>query len=291
MLSGLLASKHEVGLGISQPASRQGRGRKSTPPPVAKLALAENIPLLQPEVIGEIVEDVSRQDVLVVAAYGQILRPDTLYAATYGSYNVHASLLPAYRGAAPVERAIMAGQTETGISIMRMDEGLDTGPIALQKTMPISPDATGGEMTQTLARLGAEAIVEALTLLEENRLSLEKQNDSRATYAAKVSAGERTVPWRSSAEEVHDLIRALSPHIGARAFHPDFDGPVKVLRSRVAHDAEGLEPGALRVDDGRILAGCGKGAVELLELQLPGGKPLHSDAFLRGHSLRSSFFS
>lgn len=291
VLRGLLDSEHEVGLVISQPDARRGRGRKSASPPVARLALARNIALLQPEIIGEVADEISDHDVLVVAAYGQILRADTLYAAPHGAYNVHASLLPAYRGAAPVERAIMAGETETGVSIMQMDEGLDTGPVGLQKPVPISPDATGGEMTETLARLGAKAMVEALTLLERDELFLEKQDGSRASYAAKVSAGEREIPWGSSAEGVHDLIRALSPHIGARVFHPDFDGPVKVLRSRVAKYARDLEPGAVRVGDGRILAGCGRGAVELLELQLPGRKPLRSDVFLHGHALRGSFVS
>src|ERR671927_1353522 len=172
ILRGLIASDHEVGLVISQPDSPRGRGRKLLKTPVAELALATGLPLRQPARIGEAAEEISTHDALVVAAFGQILRPDTLYAAPLGAWNVHASLLPAYRGAAPVERAIMAGETETGVSIIRMDEGLDTGPIALQVPTPIPPEMTGGELTQILANLGSKAVVEVMHNLEKNSLTL-----------------------------------------------------------------------------------------------------------------------
>src|SRR5919202_400416 len=147
ILRGLIASDHEVRLVISQPDRPRGRGRKLLKPPVAQLALATGLPLLQPDRIGEVAKEIAAQDALVVAAYGQILRPDTLYAAPLGAWNVHASLLPAYRGAAPIERAIMAGERETGVSIMRIDEGLDTGPVALQYHAPIPSEVTGGGLT------------------------------------------------------------------------------------------------------------------------------------------------
>ena len=149
ILGALISSPHEVGLVISHP--RRGRGRKTTPTPVAELARRSNLPLKQPARISEIRPELSASDVLVVAAYGQILRPDTLYAARYGAYNVHASLLPKYRGAAPIERAIMNGETETGITIMKMDEGLDTGPMALQRSVNIPPEMNAGELTELLA--------------------------------------------------------------------------------------------------------------------------------------------
>src|SRR3712207_5872580 len=163
ILRSLLASGHELGLVISQPSRRRGRGRKLSATPVAELAQENGLPLRQPARIGEVAEEISDYDARVVAAYGQILRSDTLYAAREGAWNVHASLLPAYRGAAPIERAIMAGEVETGVSIMRMDEGLDTGPFALQRGTPILPNTTGGELPQTLADLGAQAIVAVMS--------------------------------------------------------------------------------------------------------------------------------
>src|ERR671926_1713617 len=165
ILRGLIASDHEVELVISQPDRRRGRGRKLLKPPVAELALATGLPLLQPDRIGQVAKEIAAQDALVVAAYGQILRANILYAAPLGAWNVHASLLPAYRGAAPIERAMMAGETETGVSIIRMDEGLDTGPMALQRPVAIPPEMNAGELTDLLAHTGANAAVETLDLL------------------------------------------------------------------------------------------------------------------------------
>ena len=292
VLHGLLASEHEVGLVISQPSRRRGRGRKLSATPVAELALATGAPLLQPARIGEVAEEISAHDALVVAAYGQILRPDTLYAAGEGAWNVHASLLPAYRGAAPIERAIMAGEKETGVSIMRMDEGLDTGPVALQYLTPIPPDMTGGELTRALAELGAKAVVEAMSKLEENCLTLSEQDSLNATYAAKLEDEERVIRWGERVEEVHDLVRALTPHIGARTFHPEVSGPIKVLRSRILnHDQTWLEPGAILPAKKRILVACREGVLEIARLQMPGGRVLAAPDFLRGRRLEGAFSS
>lgn len=291
VLRSLLGSDHEVGLVVSQPDSRRGRGRKAVATPVAALAKDVGVALAQPARIGEVAEEISRYDALVVAAYGQILRADTLEAARRGAWNVHASLLPAYRGAAPIERAIMAGETTTGVSIMKMDEGLDTGPVALRREVRISPETTGGELARELALVGAEAIVEVMTALEGGALELEEQDDSRAGYAPKISAEERTLEWGRAAQEVHDRIRALAPYIGARTFHPAVDGPVRLLGSKVAPGDSSLAPGEISRGEGKMLVGCGEGAVEILEIQLPGGKPLRTDEFLRGNSLAGSFYS
>src|ERR671912_836375 len=191
ILHGLIDSEHEVGLVISQPNRRRGRGRKLSTTPVAELARSAGLPLRQPARIGEVADEISAQDVLVVAAYGQILGSDTLYAASLGAWNVHASLLPRYRGAAPIERAIMAGETETGVSIMRMDEGLDTGPVALQYRTPIPSEMTGGELTPTLFALGSKAVVEVLEKLEKKSLTLSEQASLNATYAAKLEDEEK----------------------------------------------------------------------------------------------------
>jgi len=292
ILSGLLDSDHEVGLVVSQPIRRGGRGHKLLTNPVAELALATNLPLLQPDRIGEVAGEIAAHEALIVAAYGQILRPDTLYAAPLGAWNVHASLLPRYRGAAPVERAIMHGETQTGVSIIRMDEGLDTGPIALQVPTLIPPEMTGGELTQTLANLGAKAVVEVMHNIEKNSLTLREQDGLRATYAAKLEDEERVVRWEEEVEKVHDLVRALTPHIGARTFHPEIAGPVKVLRSKISSEnLRHSEPGAILPAKRHILVACGKGVLEITELQLPGGKALSADDFLRGRALSGAFVS
>jgi methionyl-tRNA formyltransferase len=290
VLGGLLDSGHEVGLVISQPDARRGRGRKTTPTPVARLAAESGCRLIQPERIGDAAGEIAGYDALVVAAYGQILRTDTLEAAATGAWNVHASLLPAYRGAAPVERALMEGERMSGVSIMRMTEGLDTGPFVLRREIPVGSQTTGGELTAELAGLGAGAVVEALDLVESGAEELHEQDETRASYAAKISPEERFVDWRLDASRVHDHIRALSPHIGARASHPEVEGPVKLLRSRITDDSD-ISPGELRTDKHRIIAGCGSGAVEILELQLPGARVMSTADFLVGNRLEGSFLA
>jgi methionyl-tRNA formyltransferase len=292
ILRGLLTSEHEVGLVISQPDRRKGRGRKLAKTPVAELASLAGLPLRQPERIGEVAGEITTHDVLVVAAYGQILRPDTLHAAHLGAYNVHASLLPSYRGAAPIERAIMNGETETGVTIMKMDEGLDTGPIALQRPVSIPPDMTGGELTEALAEVGAEAIVEGMSKLAETSLTLSEQDGEDATYAPKLEEKERVIVWGEGVGRVHNLIRALTPHVGARTFHPDLQGPIKILRSRVfSEGVREAESGAILPVKGRLLVLCGEGVLEIMELQAPGSRALPAREYLRGNRLEGSFSS
>ena len=290
ILRGLISSPHEVGLVISQPDTRKGRGRRTKSTPVAELAHSHNLPLRQPASISEITDEISDYDALVVAAYGQILRPETLYAATEGAYNVHASLLPKYRGAAPVERAILAGETETGVTIIRMDEGLDTGPMALQRPVAIPPEMNAGELTDFLAQTGAKAIVEGLSLLQTNALTLVDQDSRHATYATKISYEDRIIRWGKEVGEVHNQVRALSPHIGARTIHPDVEGPVKIWRSTVLDRAvASSEAGSIAVENGRIMVFCGKGRLDVQELQVPGGRRLPARDFLLGNSLEGAF--
>ena len=292
ILHGLVSSSHEVGLVISQPDPRAGRGRKMKATPVAELARSAGLPLLQPARISEAAQEISRHDALVVAAYGQILRPDTLYAAAHGAWNVHASLLPKYRGAAPVERAIMAGERETGVSIMRMDEGLDTGPTALQRSVQIPPDMTGGELATRLAELGSEALVDVLGSIEAGTLTLTEQDSHNATYAAKLTDEDRVIRWERRACEIHDQVRALAPRIGARTHHERAEGPIKVWRSRVVEGAEkDLEIGEICSQNSRIFVGCGEGVLELLELQMPGARRVFVRDFLLGNTLDGVFSS
>jgi methionyl-tRNA formyltransferase len=290
ILLALISSPHEVGLVISQPDPRKGRGRKTTPTPVAELARQHDLDLEQPTRISDLDNDLSAFDALVVAAYGQILRPDTLYATTHDAYNVHASLLPKYRGAAPVERAIMNGETETGVTIMKMDEGLDTGPTALQTPVHIPPEMNAGELTDLLANTGSKAIVESLTLLERGSLTLVEQDSLNATYASKLGDEERVIGWQRGAGAVHDLVRALAPRVGARTYHAEIDGPVKIWRSRVVESASSpSEPGQIRSESGRMVVSCGSGSLEVLELQAPGGRRLPAREFLLGRPLEGAF--
>lgn len=293
ILRGLLDSEHEVGLVVSQPDTRRGRGRKLSASPVAELANTQEIPLLQPDLIGEIAHLIGQHDALVVAAYGQILRPNTLYATKRGAWNVHASLLPAYRGAAPIERAIMNSEEETGVSIMLMNEGLDMGPVALQRRIPIQRDANAGDLTESLAQLGAKAIVETLSLVENDNFALVEQDESRATYASKLSAEDRVVCWALPARKIQDQVLALAPRIGARTFHPAFEGPVKILRSRVMEEDESpssrVPVGSILAAKEKILVQCGEGILRIDRLQVPGGKIVEAEEFLRGNKLGGVF--
>jgi methionyl-tRNA formyltransferase len=292
ILRGLHASDHEVGVVISQPDPHKGRGRRLTPTPVAELARDLGLPLLQPARISEVAGEISAHDALVVAAYGQILRPDTLYAARLGAWNVHASLLPKYRGAAPVERAIMSGERETGVTILRMDEGLDTGPTALQRKVEISPEMTGGELTDLLAQIGAEALVEVLSSVDAGTVALVEQNSLHATYASKLTAEDLVIGWHRGAKEIRDQIRALAPHVGARTFHPSVEGPIKIWRARIFEDGDlSLKVGHISAQNGRILVGCGDGFLEVLVLQVPGAKRLAARDFLRGNTLEEVFYA
>jgi methionyl-tRNA formyltransferase len=290
VLRGLISSSHEVGLVVSQPDARKGRGRRAQPTPVAQLARSLDLPLRQPARMSEVAGEISSNDALVVAAYGQILRPNTLYAASEGAWNVHASLLPKYRGAAPIERSIMAGEPESGVTIIRMDEGLDTGPMALQRPLPIPPDMTGGELSELLAGLGTEAVVEVLNQIEAGTVNLIEQDSLHATYAPKLLDEDLEIRWDRSVEDVANLVRALSPHVGARAFNSGVEGPVKIWRAEVFDgEVPTLKAGAIRTENGRILVGCGVGVLEVLELQMPGGKRLAARDFLRGNTLEGAF--
>jgi methionyl-tRNA formyltransferase len=290
ILRALVSSPHEVGMVISQPDPRRGRGRKTTPTPVAELARQHDLYLEQPASISELGDAITAFDALVVAAYGQILRPDTLYAPRHDAYNVHASLLPRYRGAAPIERAIMNGETETGVTVMKMDEGLDTGPVALQIPVHIPPEMNAGELTDLLANTGSKAIVQGLNSIERGSLTLVEQDSLNATYASKLEDEERVIRWQRGAGEVHDLVRALAPRVGARTFHTRVDGPVKIWRSRVV-EAEALlsDPGHIRSEGGRMVVSCGSGSLEVLELQAPGGRRLSAREFLLGRPLEGAF--
>ena len=262
-----------------QPAGR--RGLELTQSPVAREAERFSLPIVTPKSLRE--NDVVTAmrahgaDAAVVVAYGMILPKSILEIFPLGCFNLHASLLPRWRGAAPIHRAIMAGDKETGVMVMKMDEGLDTGAIAMAERVPIGTDATTGELHDELARLGADLMLRALAALEKGQLQLTPQAAEGVTYANKIDKGETRIDWAKPWNEVHNHCRGLSPFPGAWCEFPGA-GRVKILRTTKG-DGSG-PPG--RVLDNRLTVACGSGAVRLVELQRAGKQPMAADEFLRG---------
>lgn len=281
-LEALHASRHEVVGVVTQPDRARGRGGSVSPTPVGELAAALDVPVLKPEKPrGEaFLEALSalEADAFVVAAYGEILRPEVLDLPSCGAYNIHASLLPAYRGAAPVTQAILDGCSETGITIMRMDAGLDTGPVCLQAYAPIGPDDTAGSMTERLAELGAQTVVEALDRLESGELVETQQSESEATYASKVDADRAHIDWSAPATAIERSVRAFDPWPGAWT---SWRGKrLKVFR--VAVTAGTGVPGTLVAIDPDPVVATGDGTVTLISVQPPGRRRMSGAAWSRG---------
>jgi methionyl-tRNA formyltransferase len=290
-LSEILGQGHEVVAVYTQPPRGAGRGMATRKSPVHEAAERFAIPVSTPPGLKEPLEAqrfaALDADVAVVAAYGQILPASFLSAPAHGCLNLHASLLPRWRGAAPIARAIMAGDTETGVMVMRMEAGLDTGPVAMSEKIAIGPDMTAGELSDRLARLGADLMVRALAALSRGVLDTVAQSDEGVTYANKINKSETRIDWSRSAAEVHNHIRGLSPDPGAW-FATNFgkgEERVKILRSTLA-DGKGA-PGS--VLDANFAVACGSGAVRLIELQRGGKQPTKAADFLRG--LRSPLAS
>jgi methionyl-tRNA formyltransferase len=258
---------------------------KLAPSAVKKFAEGAGLPVYQPgslksaDALARLRE--ARPDVLVVAAYGMILPPAILEAAPHGALNIHASLLPRWRGAAPIQRAILAGDRETGITITRMDAGLDTGPMLMQQATPIGPEDDAGSLHDRLAALGAQMMVEALVRLERGALKGDPQPAEGATYAAKIRREDTVLDWGRSAADLERAVRAFRPVPGAST---TLQGePLKIWK---ASAREGVaEPGAPRVADGELLVGCGSGLLSIEELQKAGGRRLPVSEFLRGSRL------
>jgi methionyl-tRNA formyltransferase len=265
-----------------RPAGR--RGRELTPSPVAREALRFGLTVLTPATLqsegAATVAQGHGAEVAVVVAYGLILPKQILDCFPLGCFNLHASILPRWRGAAPINRAVMAGDTESGVMVMKMEAGLDTGPIALAERVPIGPDATAGDLHDRLAPVGADLMVRALAALERGTLSLAPQPSAGATYADKIGKQETRIDWTPPWQKVHDHMRGLSPFPGAW-FELAGDGAsarIKVLRTTKGEGA-GV-PGT--VLDDRLTIACGMGAVRLLELQRAGRQAMQADEFLRG---------
>ena len=282
-LRALLDARHEVTLVLTQPDRPAGRGLKAQPSAVKRLAQERGLKILQPSSLKS--EDVTRvvageaPDVIVVAAYGLIFPETLLKVPLLGCLNIHASLLPRWRGAAPIQRALLAGDTATGVTIMQMEAGLDTGPIILQETVAIATDETAGTLHDKLAALGARLIVRALV----ERPAARQQDDARAKYAPRISKDEFELDWRRPAVELERQVRAFNPapgavtQLGAAA--------VKIWRARVQPGVMGTPGTVSAVGPDGIAVACGKDGLRISELQRAGGKRLSAQAFLAGFKL------
>jgi len=276
----IVAAGHDIAVVYTRAAKAAGRGMAVQPSPVEREARRLGLRVLTPRTLRT--PDAAAEfrahaaAAAVVAAYGLILPVPILEAVPLGSLNVHASLLPRWRGAAPINRAIMAGDLATGVSVMRMEEGLDTGPVALAERVPIGDDITAGELHDTLALLGADLMVRALAALERGTLTFTPQPDTGITIAAKLDKRECRIDWARPWKAVHDHCRGLSPFPGAW-FEQD-GARIKVLRT-TRGEGEGA-PGT--VLDGSLTVACGGGAVRILELQRAGRHPMKTEDFLRG---------
>ena len=277
----LVGSGHDVVAVYTRPPQPAGRGMELRGSPVAREASRFGLPVFTPKTLRDAEAAAAIRahgaDAAVVIAYGLILPQPILDAFPLGCFNVHASLLPRWRGAAPIQRAIMAGDRETGVMVMRMEAGLDTGPIAMAERVAIGADTTAGELHDELARRGAKLMVIALAALERGTLQLTPQPSDGVTYATKIEKTETRIDWTKPWQQVHDHCRGLSPFPGAWFEMADI-GRVKVLHSTKGTGSG--KPG--QVLDEQLTIGCGEGAVRLVELQRAGRQPMRTEEFLRG---------
>lgn len=288
-LKALADAGHEIAAVVTQPDKPKGRGKAMQPTPVKETALALGLPVLQP---GKVRDEsflkqmeTIRPDVIVVVAFGQIIPPALLAMPPLGCINVHASLLPAYRGAAPIQWAVIDGQKESGVTIMRMDEGLDTGDMISRVTVPLAEDETGGSLFEKLSEAGAKLLVETLPSLEQGTAVLEKQpEDSPTPYAAMITKKMGDICWEQPAQQLERLIRGLNPWPSA---YTRLGGKnLKLWKASVREENSGALPGqVVRTGKEGIFVQTGDGLLCIEELQLEGKKRMRADAFLRGYQI------
>ncbi len=287
-LSKLIKAGHNICAVFTQPDKPKGRGYKLTPPPVKKLALENGIEVYQPKTLRtedstQLVKDL-KPDVIVVVAYGKILPKSILEIPTYGCINVHASLLPKYRGAAPIQWSVLNGDKLTGVTTMYMAEGLDTGDIILSQKTDIGSDETSGELHDRLSEMGADLIVETLKQVENGTVERIPQDDEKSCYASMLSKDMSHINWNKTALEIHNLVRGLSPWPVANTKYNN--KLLKVHRSRVTDGYSG-EPGEIVEANGNFVVCCADNtAIELLEVQYEGKKRMSGKDFLLGHPVK-----
>jgi methionyl-tRNA formyltransferase len=291
-LQALLGSRHGVAGVFTRPDRPRGRGQRMSASPVKEAALAAGLPVSQPATAqdGAALHELKswRADVLVVVAYGLILPQPLLDAARLGSVNIHASLLPRWRGAAPIQRAILAGDTQTGITLMRMEAALDAGPILLQRSVPIRATDTSARLHHTLAALGAQTLLEGLDALAEGALPPTPQSQEGVSYAAKIGKSEAAIDWGKSATEVDRQVRAFNPWPVAETRFEDTQ--LRILAARIYQDAapqvQGAAPGTvvLMLEDA-VVVQCGEGYLGLMQVQRAGRRPITAREFAGGRAL------
>ena len=284
-LAALIDSDHEIIAVLTQPDRPAGRGRKLTPSPVKQLALEHDIKVHQPTSLkNQAARDLIKSfaaDVMVVVAYGLILPKVILDISKHGCLNIHASLLPRWRGAAPIQRAIEAGDAQTGVTIMQMDTGLDTGDMLVKSAINIDQQETAGSLHDKLADLGAALIIDVLNELESGKLEPEQQDDSLATYAQKLSREESLIDWDQSARNIVNRIHAFNPWPAAKSKHNDIE--LKILTARVVNQTGNHKVGEIVCVNKKITVQAKDGWVELLKLQKPGGRAVSAVEFLNGY--------
>ncbi len=287
----LIASGHEICAVYTQPDRPAGRGRKLTPSPIKQLALQADIPVYQPQTL-KTAEDLAQlqalnADLMIVVAYGLLLPQAVLDAPKLGCINIHGSLLPRWRGAAPIHRALMAGDEQTGITIMNVIKKLDAGDMLHKEYCDIEADATSSDLHDRLSELGATGLKKVLEQIEQGNLKAETQDESLVTYAAKLEKHEAQLDWQSSALELDRKIRGLNSWPVAQTL---LQGKVlRVWRAQISEEDFALPAGQLRQQGGRLTVGTGDGALDLLEVQLPGGKRVEIKAFLNSHQLDGQY--
>lgn len=290
-LEAIIKAGYEVAAVVTQPDKQKGRGKEVKMTPVKECALRHGIPVFQPvkirepEAVAEL--EKYQADLFVVAAFGQLLSEEILNMPEYGCINIHASLLPAYRGAAPIQWAVLNGEKESGVTIMQMDKGLDTGDMLLKRSVELSPKETGDSLHDKLMHLGAELIVEALPKLEKGELVPEKQKDELSSYAKKLTKAMGQIDWSKDAVSLERWIRGLNSWPSAYTF---FGGKtLKIWEAQVAEEngAQKAEPGqVVSVSREGFTVACGQGALQILSLQLEGKKRVLTREFLLGYQVK-----
>jgi len=295
-LQALINSEHDVVAVYTQPDRPAGRGKKLVASPVKALAEQHQIPVIQPLNFRN-QEDIDtlkalNADLMIVVAYGILLPKAILEAPRLGCLNVHGSILPRWRGAAPIQRAIEAGDTESGVTIMQMDEGLDTGDMLIKSHCPIHPNDSSAELHDRLAEIGPPALLEAISKIEDGSIQPEQQDDTQSNYAKKITKEEALIDWSEAAEIIHRKIRAFNPFPVCYSF---LDGKrIKIYSARLdMSKPNNAAPGNISIDKGQLLAACSEGALIIQELQAPGKKKMDAAAFLNGlnHQLPADSFS
>lgn len=287
-LEALVEAGHEVMLAVTQPDKPKGRGKEMQFTPVKECAIRHNIPVYQPRKVREpeCIEELRKYhaDIMVVVAFGQILPKEILEMTPYGCVNVHASLLPKYRGAAPIQWSIIDGEAVTGVTTMQMDEGLDTGDMLLKTEVVITEKETGGSLHDKLSEAGARLCVETLKGLEAHTITPVPQGETTTSYAKMLTKELGNIDWTQSAEAIERLIRGLTPWPSA---YSNWNGKVmKIWDAKVSNEESNKEPGTIiKVEKDAFLVQTGKGALQISELQIPGKKRMDAGAFLRGYQV------